>query len=253
MSRSAQSSPWVLRPKPSPGSTLRLFCFPYAGGGASSFWSWKEELPPDVELCAIQIPGREARVKEPPIADLGALIEPLAAALLPELDRPFALFGHSVGALIAFELARHLRRRAWPSPRRLFVAARPAPQLPRRGPRLTRLADRELVAVLRRAGAIPEEIAQNERFLAMILPAVRADLTISEDYAYRAEQPFTFPISAFGGLSDASVGRAELLPWQSHTSAGFKVWMLPGDHFVAERSRAALVRQLLQDLRYQMN
>jgi medium-chain acyl-[acyl-carrier-protein] hydrolase len=199
-----------------------------------------------VDLCAIQLPGRETRLKEPPIAVWNKLIDALVSALAPEMDRPFVLFGYSLGALIAFELARALRRTGSPQPGHLFVVARPAPQLPPVGSRLAHLPDHQLLDTLSRAGAFPSPVAGDRAFLEMALPAWRMDLSLSEGYRYRAELPFEFPISTFGGLSDPTVGRHVLAPWESHTAERFELRMLPGGHMLPPPSQTALMKSILE-------
>jgi surfactin synthase thioesterase subunit len=248
MQSRARSNPWILRLKASDTPVVRLFYFPPAGGGASTSQVWKEEIPATLDLCAIQLPARETRLKETPIPDWHELIKALVTALSSELDRPFAFIGSSVGALVAFELARALRRIGNPQPNRLFVVGRPAPQLPPMGARLAHLPDRQLLDTLCRAGVFPSAVAGDRAFLEMTLPAWRMDLSLSDGYRYRAEVPFDFPISAVGGLSDPAVGRHMLVPWQSHTAARFELRMLPGGHMLPPSSQLALMRFVLGEI-----
>src|SRR5260370_28895087 len=141
-------------------STFRLFCFPYAGGGTSIFHTWKGMLPPDVTVCPIQLPGREKRLAEPPFTRISLLVRAMAHALRPFLNCPFAFFGHSMGALISFELARQLRRQKAPEPTYLFVSAQKAPQLPDLTPPLHQLAEADFVEHLHRLYGTPEAILQ---------------------------------------------------------------------------------------------
>ncbi len=201
-----------------------------------------------MDLCAIQLPGRETRLAEPPIPDLHELIEALIPALAADLDRPFAFIGCSIGALIAFELARALRRIGGPQPGHLFVVSRPAPHLPPMGSRLAHLPDHQLLDTLRRAGAFPSAVMGDRAFLEMALPAWRMDLSLSDRYRYRAAVPFKYPISAFGGLSDHIVGRQVLVPWMSHTAERFELRMLPGNHVLPPASQTALMALVLEDL-----
>jgi medium-chain acyl-[acyl-carrier-protein] hydrolase len=235
--------------KPNALARLRLFCFPYAGVGASLFGTWWKDLPHDVEVCAIQPPGRESRWKEPPLTRVGPVVEAVVEAIRPRLDLPFTFFGHSVGALIGFEVVRELRRRKEPLPVRLFVSARRAPQLPRRQPPIHHLPDPIFVGEMRRRyGGIPDAVLQQADLLQLMLPALRADVAIHETYAYVDEPPLACPISVFGGLADAEASRDDLEAWRRHTQSAFTLAMFPGDHFYVRHARAPLLRALSEAL-----
>ena len=222
---------WISFRKPDPNTQLRLFCFPYAGAGALIFRKWSDALPHEVEVCPIQLPGRGARLTEPPFTKLSCLIEALTGALAPLLDRPFALFGHSLGALIGFELAREIRRQYGVHPVRLFASAGSAPQIPHRTPPIHTLPDNEFLAELRRLNGTPRELLDHEELMEVMLPILRADFALYETYLYSTEPPLNCPISAFGGLLDRRVNESDLEAWRSQTSASFSLRMFPGDHF----------------------
>jgi medium-chain acyl-[acyl-carrier-protein] hydrolase len=213
-----------------------MFAFPYAGGDASIYAPWTEELPWEIELCPVQLPGRGRRALEPAFSDLGALVRALADALAPELDGRFAFFGHSMGAIVGFELARELRRCGRSLPCHLLVSGRPAPQLPRRYSPLCHLPDRELLEQLhRRYGyAAPVYEGQLGELLRLMLPTIRDDVTASDRYTYADEPPLDCPITAFGGLGDETVTRAELDAWRQQTRRRFETRMLPGGHYYLE-------------------
>lgn len=242
------TNPWLIYPKPNPKAYLRLFCFPYAGGGASIFRAWSIQLPPDIEVCSVQLPGRESRLKEPLFTNLSPLIDTLTPALLPHLDRPFAFFGHSVGALICFEVARQLRRLQHKNPLHLFISGRRAPQLPALEPPSHQLADAEFLEELRRYNGTPGNVLQNVELMNLFLPILRADLAINETYIYEHEAPLDCSISVFGGLEDGKVSRDSLAAWSKQTDGTFNLRMFPGDHFFLKSQQEALLQAICQDL-----
>ena len=162
----------------------RLFCFPYAGGGASIYRQWASKLPVWIEVCAFQLPGREIRMREPGHTDLRSAVEEVADTIHSLLDKPFYLFGHSMGSAISFELARLLRRSGLPQPRHLFVSARRAPQLPQPKEDIHVLPEREFLASIKKLGGTPEEVLKNEELMELFLPTLRADFTLLETYKY---------------------------------------------------------------------
>lgn len=224
-------------------AAVRLLALPYAGGDAAIFLPWAERLPREIELCPAQLPGRGRRALEPAFAALPPLVGALADALADEPGPapPLAIFGHSMGALVGFELARELRRRGGPAPRHLLVAGRPAPQLPPRYGPLSHLPDAELLARLheRYGYALPAAGAQLAELLDVMRPTVRADLRVSEGYAHADEPPLPCPITAFGGLADPTLAREELEAWRHQTAGPFAVRMLPGGHFFLEAEPAS--------------
>lgn len=235
---------WVLYPRLNPIARLRLICFPYAGGGASAFTSWPSELPSDVEVCSVQIPGRENRLKEPPYNNLAVLVQSLAEAIEPVLTKSFAFFGHSMGALISFELSRELQKRGRPGPFHLFVSGHRAPQLADLKPQLHTLPENELLQELNKFNGTPETVLQHSELIQLILPILRADLEMCETYRYSSGQPLGCPISVFGGAQDPRISRKELDAWQEQTRCSFVVSMMPGDHFFVRSSRTTLLERI---------
>jgi medium-chain acyl-[acyl-carrier-protein] hydrolase len=225
---------------------LRLFCFPHAGGGASAYHAWPAGLPPWLELCAAQLPGRENRWREAPARTLGQLVDELAEALRPFLDVPFAFFGHSMGALIGFELARRLRREHGRDPVHLVVSGRQAPHLPSRRPPLHDLPEAELMERLRVLGGTPDELWEHADLKQLLLPVLRADLAVCEAYRYRPEEPLECPITACGGADDVEVSPEEVLEWSVHTAGGFNARFFAGGHFFWQDDHAALLDLTLQ-------
>lgn len=242
------SSQWIDYLKPNPHARLRLFCFPYAGGSASIFRRWVNDLPPDVEVCPVQLPGRENRLMEPPCTRLSSLVQVLVQALSSYLDLPFAFFGHSMGALIGFELARELRRQHGPCPRHLFVSAHRAPQIPARRPPIHQLAEAAFRAELDGLHGTPQEVLRSAELMQFFFPLLRADFAVSETYIYSSEAPLNCSISAYGGLQDREVSYQDLEQWRDQTDSTFTRRMLPGNHFFVHSARAFLLREVFQDL-----
>jgi medium-chain acyl-[acyl-carrier-protein] hydrolase len=249
MPTSTSLDSWIAGRKPNPQARLRLFCFPYAGGAASVFRSWSDGLPTDVEVCPVQFPGRGTRLMEPPFSQLSLLVEALAEALCPLLDKPFALFGHSLGSLVSFELARQLRANHQARPVRLFASAGPAPQVPHRGLPIHNLPEREFAAKLRRLDGTPGELLNHKELMDIVLTSLRADFALYESYEYSSGPPLNCPISTFGGLSDQRVNHDDLEAWRDQTTASFSIRMFPGDHFFLKSTQPLLLQALSQELR----
>ena len=244
----APSNSWVTCPRPNPQASLRLFCFPYAGGGALSFRDWSKQLPSTIEVCPIELPGRGMRLNEPPYTQLAQLAEGIAQSLIPYLNKPFVFFGHSMGGLTSFEVARFLRRIHARSPMHLFVSGRRAPQIPDAGPPIHTLPDSEFIEELRRLNGTPEAVLANKELMQLLLPALRADFAILETYTYQSESPLNCPITTFGGLQDPDVSCAMLEAWQEQTNAAFSTQMFLGDHFFIHTARSLLLQSLDQTL-----
>jgi len=240
---------WIACSKPNPQARLRLFCFPYAGSGASIFRIWSDGLPADVEVCPVQFPGRGTRLMETPFTQLSPLVQAIAQGLVPLLDKPFAFFGHSLGALIGFELARQLRRQSGVQPVRLFGSADRAPQIPQRDRPIHALPEGEFLDELRRLNGIPEKVLGDGELIQIMLPILRADFAVYETYVYSTEPPLNCPISTFGGLHDHRVSRGDLEAWRDQTSDSFSLRMFPGDHFFWNTTQPLLLQVLSQELR----
>ena len=239
---------WTVVGRPHPDPRIRLFCFPYAGGSAAMYRSWSDVLPPDIEVQAVQLPGREWRLKEEPYSSVFPLVEELAVVLKELFDSPFAFFGHSLGALISFELARELRRRGLALPEHLFLSGHRAPQLPREEPTIHDAPDDVFFEGLRTLEGTPEELLGNAELMELLLPALRADFAIAETYEHSPEPPLDCPMSVFGGLGDLVTDRSKLEPWAEHTTHDLRLRMLPGGHFFVNESRDLILRAVFQDL-----
>jgi len=227
---------------------LKMFCFPYAGGTSLIFKKWADFLPPSVQIIAVELPGRGARLREPPFVSLPSLIDELEDVTRPLLDKPFVFFGHSMGAIIAFELARSLGRKYGHEPRALFVAGRRAPQVPNSDPITYNLPHDEFVEELIKLDGTPEEVLENTELMDLMIPLLRADFQLVQTYEYLADAPLRCPITVYGGLHDFETPRDDLLPWKELTSSRFVSRMLPGDHFFIRSSQAQLLRLLAREL-----
>jgi surfactin synthase thioesterase subunit len=230
--------PWLVTCRRAAG--LRLIGFPYAGGGPSLFRTWPGELLQDIELCAVHLPGRESRMNEPPVGDLRRVVAELVEAIEPVCDRPVALFGHSIGGLLAFECARELRRRFGITLVHLFVSGCPAPHL-RDQDRLCDLPDDEFLERMRRFNGTPREILDHAEMMELMLPTLRADFSLRDTYLHEDEAPLNCPISAFGGMADEAVKTDQLEQWKTHTAEGFQLWLFQGDHFFIRTAQPVVV------------
>jgi len=239
---------WLTYRHPNSQTRLRLFCFPYAGGGTSVFGNWSNLLPAQIEVCPIQLPGRETRINEAPFKRLSCLVEELADVLLPVFDLPFAFFGHSMGALISFELTRRLRQRHLPLPSRLFVSGSGAPQLSDPKPPIHQLPREEFIAAVRRFNGTPEEVWEQEELVEILLPHLRADFEICETYVYQSASPLSIPITVYGGRQDQKIKLEWLDAWCEQTTRTCILHMFPGDHFFLHSSRKQLLMTLSQEL-----
>ncbi len=248
MPASQDYSAWITRPKPSPNARLRLFCLPYAGGGASIYRTWPDILPPEIEVCPIQLPGREQRFNDPRFTDIRPLVDALGQELAPFLNTPFAFFGHSMGAIIGFELTRYLRRLNLPEPELLLVSAHRAPQIPDRREPIHQMPDREFIQELSLLKGMPDVVLANNDLVALMAPLLRADFAIAETYTYINEAPLKCPISVFGGLQDEGITKDDLTAWQKQTAAAFMLHMVNGDHFFFVKDRVTILRVIFQDL-----
>jgi surfactin synthase thioesterase subunit len=237
------ASDWVYRPRPPARVDTRLVCLPYAGGSAQIFARWGRALPAGVDLCAVQLPGRANRHAEPAYRDVRALVPALAAGLRPWLDAPFVLLGHSMGAILAFELTRFLRRHQQPMPQWLIVSGCRAPQLPLRSRPLHDLPEAELIDELRALGGLPSALFDRPEHARLFTPLLRADLTLFESYGYTEEAPLACPILALGGLQDPRAPVEDLSGWEAQTIM-CDIRHLPGGHFFLHAAEPQYLQQV---------
>jgi medium-chain acyl-[acyl-carrier-protein] hydrolase len=235
---------WVSLSRNAGEARLRLFCFPYAGGAATAYREWAGRVPRTIEVCPVHLPGRG-----PPFRRLADLVPAALEGLRSHLDRPFAFFGHSMGALVVFELARELRRRGAPLPVRLVVSAHEAPHRPPPLPPVSHLPDAELIAeVRRRFDGIPDAVMSEPELLALLVPVLRADIAMLESYVYAPEDPLPCPVTCLAGEDDRHLVREDLLAWAEQTRGSFRFRLLPGGHFFIDGSRDAVLASIVEDL-----
>lgn len=244
------SSPWFVfcTERSRPDFQFRLFCFHYAGSGASVFRSWTRWLRDEVELISVQLPGRENRLEEPLAHSMDEITTPLAEALPPLLDGPFGFFGHSTGAVVSFELARVLRRRGLPQPRLLIASGQDAPKVPPAVIR-HRLSDPEFVEILRGCKGTPDAVLKSPALLALLLPRIRADGAVYETYRYEQQAPLDCRIVVFRGADDVMVSDIGIAAWEAETAHGFHYYEFPGGHFFLHETEKEVVEAVNQEIR----
>ena len=222
---------WLHRYRPRPAARRRLFCFPYASGNATFYRDWATGLSADVEVVAVQYPGRLDRIAEPCLHDMDAMVDAVVAAIRPALGDDYALFGHSMGAAIAYEVAYRLEHGCGRPPRRLFVSGRPAPRHHRPGGVKHRLPDDALWAELRRLGGTADSTLDHPELRAAVLPTLRSDYRLVESYRPTAGPPLSTPITAITGDADPEAAVGQVADWHRYTTGGFGLRVLPGHHF----------------------
>ncbi len=237
-------SKWVTCPRPRPGARLRLFCLPFAGGGASAYRLWADRLPAWVEVCPIQLPGREDRYRETAFTSVAALSGALAREVAPYLDLPYAIFGHSMGALLAFELAQALSRTDATPPRALFLAAYPAPHASQLRAPIHQLPDEAFIEEMRRMQGTPEAVLQSADLMSFMLPILRADFQACDTYVNPGAPPLGCPLFMYGGADDHEVVPAALEEWRQTTTGPFTMRVLPGTHFFVQSHRDELLADI---------
>lgn len=238
---------WFMQP-PDSSKRLRLFCFPYAGGSASTYLPWKALLP-DIDICPLQLPGRSTRFTAQAHVTLNALTAELADVIHCCSDRPFAFFGHSMGAIIAFELAHVLRDRDGSQPCRLIVSAAAAPSQ-RVRKYWHEQDDHGLMQTLRHYKGTPSQVLDNAELMQLLLPTIRADFALLDSFRYRPEiSPLDCPIDVFSGRNDIHVDQEHLPAWRSETRSQCDAVTFGGGHFFLETQRAELIENLGRVLR----
>ncbi|MFE2276716.1 thioesterase II family protein [Streptomyces sp. NPDC059454] len=244
----AQRPPrWLVHKTRHPDAPIDLYCFPHAGGSPGEYVRWADGLP-HVQVWGVQLPGRGSRMAEAAITRMPALVEQVLEGI--DFGKRFALFGHSLGSLVAFEVARGLQARGRPLPRRLLVSSVPAPsRLSHRSPALHTLPDGELLDQVQALwGAFPEAVTARPDLLRVTLASFRDDLALFENYTYLPGEPLQCPVTAFAGSQEPEAIR-DLRGWRAHTAGGFAAHLLPGYHFYHREQRPELLRLIADTLR----
>ncbi|EJW15726.1 alpha/beta fold hydrolase [Paenibacillus alvei] len=247
MSTVTVNNRWIVCPKPNPNATFRLFCFPFAGGSASVFRTWHKKLPDYLEVCSIQYPGRGTWMGETFYTDTKSMVEAAAQAIRSHLDKPFLFYGHSMGAIIAFELARYCAEQFGRRPILLMVGGRNAPDADREIEPIYHLPEAEFRAGLRTYGGTPDEVLANDELMDLFSPILRADFQLSETYSYEGGK-VTCPIVAWGGYDDHMVPEDNLRDWKRFTDSRFTCEMLPGGHFFLQSHQEELLIRVKREL-----
>ncbi len=238
---------WLWRPLPCPGARLLLLCFPCAGGGPSAFHRWAEALPAGVELLAVRLPGRHTRIGERPYDDWDPLLYRLCQVVSAAVDRPFALFGHSLGAMIAYELTRRLVEGAGATPHRLLLAGCRAPDVPLLLPAIHRMPDADFTRNLSLVAGTPPEVLANRRMMTLVRPLMRADLALAETWPPATPTSVPVPAIAFAGRDDTIAPTWSARRW-SRFVGSFTIHVLPGDHFFVRSADGAFLELLAAEL-----
>ncbi|MDZ4684667.1 MAG: alpha/beta fold hydrolase [Planctomycetaceae bacterium] len=239
--------------RPRDQASARIFCLPYAGSGASVFSHWQSSLPSSLEVCPIQLPGRENRLTEPPVRVVQELAEQIARQILPWLNRPFVLFGHSYGALLAFEVIRSLRRSGSPAPVKLLVSAFCAPRVRPFHRGLHQLDRKELMQWLQETSGEADEALADREWQDLLLPTLRADLEALEHYQYASEPLLECPVTAFVGKEDQIAPWEKMIAWRRETFADFKMHVIEGKHLFLRSTRTSLLRLIQQEMTTTLN
>ena len=252
MSRTAPTTPenlWLpLRRTRTSSPRIRLFCFPFAGGAASVYRTWPEAYPQDVEVLPVQLPGREKRMREAPFKHLDELLDAMVPILRPHLDKPFALFGHSMGAIIAYGVARRLIESGAPKPAHLFVSARAAPHRVAREEPIHSMPGPQFVEALKKMGGTPPQVLEHKELMELVEPLLRADLQLNEGYVHRESSPLPCPLTAFCGAQDQEAEEEPMRAWEDMTAGTFRFHLFPQGHFFIDEARDELIQEIVGDL-----
>jgi len=234
---------WLGSVQRNPKAEIRLFCFPYAGGSASIFSSWSRALPNFIQVFPVHLPGRGTRLAEESWRRIDQLADAITEDLLPVFqEKPFALFGYSMGASLSFEVAGRLSRRHQIEPQALLIGARRAPQFPNDDPPTHHLPEEEFIHELKRLNGTPTAVLESAELMELMIPVLRADFEAVETYEYSPSTPLKCPFFIMGGTEDEDIRREFLEGWRMHTLSMCPVTMFPGDHFFMHSQKEMLLK-----------
>lgn len=235
---------WFIIPKPNVNADLRLICFPYAGGNASTYMSWVQSLPANVELVIVQAPGRGMRMCEPAFTDMQDLVSDLMKSMPKVLNKPYILFGHSLGSRIAFELMSQLKTFSYALPQHFIASGSRGPHIKSNKKPIFHLDEPEFIAELKKLSGTPVDVLENKELMELFLPLLRADFEIADKYCYAATADFNCPISVLGGEDDIEISLLQLESWGELFTSKPEVYLLPGNHFFIDSNKDLVLQKV---------
>jgi len=247
MTRAQEKSKWLFRYNETISPRIRLFAFPFAGGGTGAFRGLSKDISSTVEVVALHYPGRETRLQEEPLQTMEELVANICNAVIPFTEHPFAFLGISMGGVVAFEAALELNRRTGKWPEKFFVAAGKSPVYRSKNP-LHRMDDERLIETVSGYGGIPDAVLQNREMMRLVLPVFRADFAVYETYRYNGEDRLALPVFAYHGKNDRFVSRSDMELWEHVTTGPFANREFEGGHFFVNENPVQFLRQLEYDL-----
>lgn len=232
----------IVNINPRPNASKRIFCFPYAGGSAAIIYrKWTFNLPEEFEVLPVELPGRGARLQESLKFDMSSLVDELITSIETYLDKPFLFFGHSMGALVSYELTRKLRQLQLPLPDKLFLSSHSAPQITKRTPIMHKLPKNEFIRELKELNGMPKEFFESEELLDIFLPIIKADYTVCETYKFDSVSKLPIPFVAIRGMNDETVLAEDMIDWSKLTESEFNFYEFPGDHFFITKKQEEFI------------
>ncbi len=252
MTHRPPTTPWLMPFSREPNGRLHLIFFPHAGGGASTFFQWSKLLPEGVTSYAVQLPGRETRLRDTLHRRIDTVVQSLTDSLPPFLERPYLFWGHSMGALLSYEVAQRLQQLGRPLPQRLIVSGMNAPHVPYADPHIHHLPEAEFVTALEGLNGTSPTVLQNAELRSLVLPMIRADFQMVETYAYQETVPLTCPITILDAVDDEKTDEAGLQEWQKQSTELLEMFTFPGNHFFLYDLQPKLVNTIGNLLTRQM-
>ncbi len=243
---------WFLRTSSKTSAKFRLFCLPYAGGDSSIYTPWVNQIPDFIELLPIQLPGRSIRIQEPAISSMTELVDQIYLSMLPLLDKPYMLLGHSLGGRVGFELLHKINKTNAPPPKHFIASGSKAPHLPRTNNITYNLPDEEFIEELRKLNGTPSEVINNRELMEFLLPMLKADFCISDNHVTKQKTLLDCSISVFHGEEDTLVSESDARAWQKHFSKPINFQVFSGGHFFINENSDDLLSSLKSILRREL-